>query len=173
MRRADRTAGKDYLASGVCPLGVTVARKLDAERARSVKRHAMHQCAGDNLQVGPLRSRLQIGARRTRPPASAAGLLAPADAVAGTRWEIVDISTVFEPEFLGRLDDRPARRRTLAHRRGGQEPVQPVRFAHLALPVFGPFEIGQHIVPAPVTIAELRPIIEVFGLTADVYQAVD
>src|SRR5262249_31199902 len=168
MRRADRAAGKDYLASGVCPLGATVARKLDAERARPAKHHAMHQCAGDNLQVGPLRSRLQIRARRPRPPASAAGLLAPADAVAGTRWEIVDISAVFEPEFLGSLDDRPAGRRTLAHRRGGQEPVRPVRFARLTLPVFGPFEIGQHIFPAPATVAELRPIIEVLGFAADV-----
>jgi hypothetical protein len=123
----------------------------------------MHQRAGDNLEVGSLRSRLQIGLRRARPPASAAGLLAPADAVAGTGRKIVDIRAVFEPEFLGSLDDGPAHRRPLAHRRGSQKPARAVRLACVSLPVFGPFEIGQHVVPAPAAIAELRPIIEVFG----------
>jgi hypothetical protein len=76
----------------------------------------MHQRAGDNLQVGPFRRRLQIGARRTGPAASAAGLLAPADAVAGAWRKIVDVGAKFEPEFLGSFDDRPARRRPLANR---------------------------------------------------------
>src|SRR6516225_732836 len=35
------------------------------------------------------------------------------------------------------------------------------------------FEIGEHVVPAPAAIAELRPMVEILGLAANVDQPVD
>src|SRR5271169_1668452 len=66
-----------------------IAGELDTDRAAAFEDHAMYQRAGHNLQVGSLRRRLEIGARGAGPAPPAAGLLAPADAVAGTRRQIV------------------------------------------------------------------------------------
>ena len=92
---------------------------------------------------------------------------------AGAGRQVVDVLAVFEAEFLRRLDDRLTRRRPLAHRRGRQKAGAAVQFAVLALPALGLLEIGQHVVPAPAAIAELRPMIEILGLAADVDQPVD
>src|SRR6516164_11783254 len=108
MRRADRTGSEDHLASRIGPPdGVpwpVVAREFDANRARPVDDHAVHQRIGDDLEVRPLGCRPQIGARGAGPTAPTAGLLAPADAVAGARRQIVDVGAIFEPELLGSLD---------------------------------------------------------------------
>src|SRR5438094_1630478 len=105
MRRADRAAGEEYLLVGIRPRGVAVARELDADGSGPFKQDAVHPCPGNDLQVGPLSYRLEIGARRTRPAPSAAGLLAPADAVAGPGRQIVDVRTIFDSQLLGRADD--------------------------------------------------------------------
>src|SRR5690349_17100142 len=86
---------------------------------------------------------------------------------------MVDVLAVFETEFLRRVDDRLTGRRPLAHRRGRQRAGRAMQFAVLALPALGLLEIGQYIVPAPAAIAELRPVVEIFGLAADIDQPVD
>src|SRR5581483_8772051 len=105
--------------------------------------------------------------------AAAAGLLAPADRIPGAGRQVVDVGAVFEAELLRRRDDRLARRRPLAHRRGGEKPAGAVNLGGLALPVLGLLEIGQHVVPAPAAVAELGPVVEILGLAADVDQPVD
>ncbi len=91
----------------------------------------------------------------------------------GARRQVVDVLAVFEAEFLRRLDDRLASRRPLAHRRGRQKTGVAVVLAVLALPALGLLEIGQDVVPAPAAIAELRPMVEILGLSADIDQPVD
>ena len=48
-----------------------------------------------------------------------------------------------------------------------------VDLPRLALPVLGLFEIRQHILPRPAAIAELRSMVEILGLAADINQPVD
>src|SRR5258707_15010206 len=104
MRRADRAAREDYLGRRLGPLDLAPARKLDAGRALSVEQHAMDERAGDDLEVGALHRRAQIGPRRALPAPPAPGLLDPADPLAGARRQMVDVGAVFEPELLARLD---------------------------------------------------------------------
>ena len=58
MRRTDRTGGEDHLECRIGPPdGVpwaAVAREFDANSARPVEYHAVHQRIGDNLEVGAL-----------------------------------------------------------------------------------------------------------------------
>ena len=133
----------------------------------------MDQCASDDLQVRPLLGRPQIGARRTLPPPPAAGLLDPADIVAGTGRQMVDVFVVFETDLLPGLDHRVAQQRLVGGVRSQQRPAFAVKFIGLALPALGLFEIGQHIVPRPAAIAELAPMVKILGLPADIDHAVD
>src|ERR1051326_6194019 len=90
---------------------MTVPRELDADRALSVEQHAMDEGMGDELQVRALQRRTQIGARGAGGAAAAAGLLTPADAVAMTRRQIVDILAVFQTELFARFENGGADRR--------------------------------------------------------------
>jgi len=56
------------------------------------------QRIGDELEVRALQSRPQIGARGTGAATAAAGLLAPADAVVGAGWQVVDVFEMFEAD---------------------------------------------------------------------------
>src|SRR5437868_13733069 len=85
---------------------MTVSRELDADGALAVEQHAMHERMRDELQVGALQGRTQIGARGAGAAAAASGLLAPADAVAMTRRQIVDGLAIFETELFAGLTDR-------------------------------------------------------------------
>src|ERR1700731_2472117 len=127
----------------------------------------MHQRVGDELEVGPLQYRVQIGARGAGAAPTAAGLLAPADAVAGAGRQVVDVLAVFEPDLLARLERGRADRRPV-RLRGEQRPVLAARLAALAFPALGLAEIGQAIVPRPAAVTELAPVVVILGLAADV-----
>src|SRR5205823_5104227 len=77
---------------------------------------------------------------------AAAGLLAPTDAVAGAGRQVVDVRSVIDAEFAGRIDDRLAHRWPFAHRRGGEEPAPAVQLAVFALPALGLLEKRQYVV---------------------------
>src|SRR5215469_6895309 len=64
------------------------AREFDAGRALAVEQDAMHQRVRDELEVGALQSRVQVGARGAGAATAAAGLLAPANAVVMTRGQV-------------------------------------------------------------------------------------
>src|SRR5207244_6296895 len=113
---------------------------------------AVHQRLCHDLQVGPLRGWLQVGLRGAGATAPAAGLLAPADAVAGARRQVVDVLAVFDAEFPGGIDDRLAHRRPLAHRRGREVPAFAMNLSCFALPVLSLLEVRQYIIPAPAAI---------------------
>ena len=118
------TAPADRITSRAASarLDRAAAREFDADRALAVEQDAVDQRVGDELQVRPLQRRMQIGARGAGAAAAAAGLLAPADAVAGAGRQVVDVLAVFEAELLAGLDHRRADRRAV-HFRGEQRPV--------------------------------------------------
>src|SRR5207244_9532824 len=120
----------------------------DPGRALAVERDAVHQRLRHDLQIGPLRCWLQIGLRGAGAPAPAAGLLAPADAVAGARRQVVDVLAVFDAELPGGIDDRLAHHRPLAHRRGREIPAFAMDLSGFSLPVLSLLEVRQYIVPA-------------------------
>ena len=144
VRRADRSRRQDHLARRIGSLdrtAGTAAREFDARRSLAVENDAVHQRVGDELEVGPLQRRVKIGARSAGAATAAAGLLAPADAVAGTGRQIVDVLAVFQPDLPAGLQHRRADRRPI-HLRGEQRPVLAAHRAAVALPAFGLAEIG-------------------------------
>ena len=101
MAPADRITSR---AASACST-TAAAGEFDAGRTLAVEQNAMHLRLSDDLQIGPLHRRAQIGARGTGAAAAAAGLLAPADAVAGAGGKIVDVLAVFEADLAAGLDD--------------------------------------------------------------------
>ena len=173
MRRADRAGGEDHLARRVGDLDAAGAREYDAGRALAVERDVVYQRAGHDLQIRPLRRRLQIGLRGAGATPAAAGLLAPTDAVAGAGRQVVDVRSVIDAEL-------PAASMIAWHTAGRsligevvEEPAPAVQLAVFALPALGLLEKRQYVVPAPAAVAKLRPMVEIFGLAADIDQAVD
>ncbi len=133
----------------------------------------MDQRACNDFEVGAFHRRAQIGACRTLPAPPAAGLLHPADAVAGAGRQMVDIVAVFEPELLARLDHHLAQRWLVGGARGEERPARAVKCVAAAFPILGLLEIGQYIVPRPAAVAELAPMVEILRLAADIDHAVD
>src|SRR5580704_5679553 len=128
---------------------------------------------GDDLQIGPLLGGVEVGARSAGAAPAAAGLLAPSYRVPGAGRQVVDVGAILDPELLRRVDDRLTGGGVLAHRRGRQVTAFAMNFSVFSGPVLSLLEVRQHIVPAPAAIAELRPMIEILRLAADVAKAVD
>ncbi len=146
------------------------ALEFDADGTLAVEQDAAHQRLGDDLQVRALHRRAQIGARGTGAAAAAAGLLAIADAAMRQR---IHVLAVVEPDLFAGFDRRAAQRRNVGHARGEERAALAAPFIRLAFPILGLFEIGQHVVPRPAAVAELRPMVEILGLAADINEPVD
>ena len=172
MRRANRPGAQDGLARRFGPVRDPITGEFDPDCTFALEQHAVHQRVGHQLQIRPFQGRPQISARRAGAAAAAAGLLAPADAVARSGRQIVDVLAVFEADFLPGLDHDLTKRRPV-HARGEERAVLAPHLGLLALPALGFAEIGQAIVPRPAAVAELRPMVIIFGLTADINEAVD
>src|SRR6516162_2438445 len=171
MRGADRSGGEDDLAIGIDALHRAAALIFDCDGAAAIEQEAPHQSLGDDLQVRALHRRAQIGTGGACPSPAAARLLAPADAVAGAGRQVVHVLAVLEADFLAGLDYRRAERRPV-HLRCKQRTTLAANLALAALPILGLFEIREHVVPRPAAIAELGPMVEIFGLAANVDQSV-
>src|SRR5262249_18851039 len=116
--------------------------------------------------------RMQIGARGAGAAPAAAGLLNPADAGRMPGRQVVEVLAILEADLPAGFDRDGADRRPVGLR-GEQRAVLAAYRGLFALPALGRTEIGQAIVPRPAAVAELRPVIIVLGLAADVDQAVD
>src|SRR5712691_7721986 len=172
MRRVDGTGGEDHFALRVHALERSAALVLDRDGAATVEDDAVYLRFDDDLKVGPLQRWPQIGARGAGAATATPCLLAPADAVAGTGRQVVDVLAVFEADLLTSLDYRCAKRRPV-HLRGKERTAPAANLGLAALPVLGLFKEGQDLVPAPAAIAKLGPVVEILGLTADINQPVD
>src|SRR5580658_4268133 len=100
MRRSDRSARQDHLTLGLDLLDGAATGEFDAGRALAVKKNAMDQRIGDQLQVWPLQRRVQITARGAGTSAAAPCLLAPADALPGAGREVIYILAVLKADLL-------------------------------------------------------------------------
>src|SRR6202022_1590042 len=121
----------------------------------------------------PLFRRAQVGNSGAGAAAPTPCLLAPADRVFGAARQVIDVGPVFEAQLLRRLDDRMTGLRLLGHRRRGEMPLGSVNFSGFTGPPLGALEKRQHIVPTPAAIAELRPVVVILRLAADVDEPVD
>src|SRR5271166_3933888 len=165
---ADRITSRAASARSTAPLreNSTPVARVPSNRTRCTS------AWGDELEVRPLQCRTQIGARGAGAAPAAAGLLAPADAVLMAGRQVVEVLAVFEPDLFAGLEHGCADCRPVGPRRE-QRPLLAARLAAFALPAFGLAEIGQAIVPRPAAVAELRPVVVILGLAADVDESVD
>src|SRR5437764_10683906 len=146
MRRAHRAGRQDHLALGEDPLDPTLTGKIDADRALAVEYDAVHQRVGNELQIGALQGRPQIGPGGAGAAAAAARLLTPTDAGTGAGRQVVDVLAVFEPELHSGLDHLRANRGAV-HSRGVQVPLRAVDLPPTFPPTLDFLEKRQAIVP--------------------------
>src|SRR5204863_4974262 len=71
------------------------------------------------------------------------------------------------------VDKRFADRMMIRHIGHAERSAGAVEFVAAARLVLGALEIRQHILERPAGVAELTPMIEIFGLAADVHHAID
>ena len=133
----------------------------------------MHQRVGDDPKIGSFHCWTQIAARGAGPKPSVAGVLHPADAVAGTGRQVIHVGTEFQADLLAGLDRGEAQLRHVGGLRGVQRAAGAVRCVGAGLPVLRPLEEWQYAVPRPTAIAELCPVIKILRLTAHIDHAVD
>src|SRR5215472_17505329 len=105
MRRADGTRRQDHSTRCIDTLDPAASRILHTDRAGPSEQQPMRQSIGEDFEIGPLLCRAEIGARRTLPPPSAAGLLNPADVIARAPRQMVDVFVIFEAALDSGLDD--------------------------------------------------------------------
>ena len=96
---------------------------------------------GHQFQVRALQGGVQVGPRGAGATPAAAGLLAPADAVAMTERQVVQVLAVFETDLLAGLERGRADRRPVGLR-GEQRPLLAAHLAAFAFPPLGLAEIG-------------------------------
>src|SRR5213078_1244126 len=97
------------------------------------------------------------------------GLVIPGALLPGA----VEIVVARIARFDRGLDKGLGERMLVAHVGHAERPAGAVEVIGAAFFVLGLAEVRQHVIVAPAGIAELAPVVEVLGLTADVDQSVD
>ncbi len=107
LRRVDRAARQQHLASRTHLANGAVLAELDADRALAFGQDAMRQSADFHLQVGPVQHRLQIACRRgTAPPVAHCKLQRTDAFLLGA----VEVGVVRIARLLRALDERVVQR---------------------------------------------------------------
>jgi hypothetical protein len=86
---------------------------------------------------------------------------------------MVDVLMILEADLGAGFDDLVAEERLVGRARGQQRAILAVKFVFTTLPALGLLEVRQHAIPIPTAIAELSPMVEILGLTADIDHPVD
>lgn len=92
--RPDGPGRQDHLTRGRGPLDRAATGEVDADGTLALEHDAMDHGLGDQGQVPPGERLGQVGAGGRGPPASVAGLLAPADRVDGPVADAVHVFLV-------------------------------------------------------------------------------
>ena len=150
----------------------TTTRKFYAGSAFAVEQNAVDQRVCDQLKVWSLQCRVQIGPRSACASAPPTGLLAPADAIACTGRQVVDVFAILKAKLFACLDHCSADRGTIHFRREQRSVLATHRIA-FALPPLGFAEEWQTVVPRPAAVSKLCPVVIILRLTTDVDQPVD
>jgi hypothetical protein len=170
LRRVDRSAAQHHLATRTYGARHAVLAEPHAHRAAALEQHLFGQRIGLDTQVGAATGGAQIPHRGRASAAVARGKLVVAGALLHRAIEII---VAWETKIERALDERLADRVLVVHVGDRERPAGTVQFVGATDLVFGAAEIRQHVIERPAGIAELAPVVEVFGLAADVNQAVD
>src|SRR5262249_60651709 len=108
-------------------------------------------------------------ARRGPPPGAHRGLVEAGPFLHGA----IEIVVARIAALHRRLHIGDGERMAVAQVRDRERPARAVKFIGAALVILRPAEIGQDVAKAPAGVAELAPMVEVFGLPADIDETVD
>ena len=146
LRRADRPGGQDDLAPGLHGDRVAAGAVLDPGAAVAAEQEAVHQRVGDQVEVGAVEDREEVGVGGALPPAVENG---------GTRSSrplfetAVDVLRDRMPEFAGRIHRGHGERMGRLGIRGIEGAVLAAHGGIAALDVLGALEVGQQVVVSP------------------------
>src|SRR3954452_358044 len=138
---------------------------FDSGCAAALKQNTGGQCIRYDGEIVPPARRREIAARRRPAPALARGELKIAGAFLRDAVEIVGPR---QPCLRASLDEGIAQRMAFAHIRYAEWPANAVQVVLAALLILAAAEIRQHILEAPPGIAQLAPVVEGLGLSANV-----
>src|SRR5947207_8175753 len=170
LRRVDRAAAEDDLASGARLVLAPVAPERDADGAAAFEQDLVAERFGDDLQIAPLHRRAQIADRGRAAAAVARRRLVIADAVLTRAVEIIVARKAKRDRGI---DEGFADRVMLRHIGYAKRSAGAVELVAATRLVLGALEIRQHVVERPAGIAELAPMVEILGLSTNIDHAVD
>lgn len=174
LRRLKRPCRQDDFAPGRNRLAALLAAKPNPRSPAVLHQHPLGMGMGDDMQVGPVHDRVQIGRRRRTPlPAFGVVELGDLEIPDPARGRAVEIIAAADLVRLPRLDplfsDLP--------RRGGighmQRPIAAVISVGPANVVLGLAEIGQHIVIAPAVTAQFGPCVVIPPVAPGIDHGID
>src|ERR1700730_5163462 len=169
LRRVDGSAAQNDLARGTRGETAAMLAKCHADRTAAFEQDLLGQGPGDDLEIGTLHCRAEIADGGRAALSVACRRLVVAYPVLAGAVEIV----IAGKAELGRRGDKTLTDRVLRDIRHAERPVCAVEPIGAARLVLRASEIGQHIVERPAGVAELAPMVEIFGLAADIDHAVD
>ena len=170
LRRVERPRRDDDLAAGRSGQCFAARQIFDTGGAPSLEQHAGGERVRHDMQIAAPACVFQIRRRRRGThPAPHRGLVIARAFLRGA----VEIVVARIARFDRGRDKGLGERMLVAHVGHAERPAGAVEIVSAALVVLGFAEVRQHVIVAPAGIAELAPVIEVLGLTADVDQSVD
>ena len=171
LRRIDRAAGDDDLACGSRFALLAVHGIAHADATLAFQDERLGDGALVDLQVGAAARRIEIAEGGALAAAPGDRHLGHADAF--LRGAVL-VGIVGQAHLLGRLDHLLQQRHLVAWRMGdGEDALAAAEFVGATLEALHALEDRQHVLVAPAAISELRPVIVVLRLAADIDHAVD
>ncbi len=171
LRRVNRAGADDHFAGGARFALLAMHVVAHADAALAVEQQAFGQRVGDDGQVRPGASGIEVTDRGAHTATPADGRLGHADAVL---LGAVVVLGVGDADLAGGLDQRIIDRAALVALGHLQRSVAAaIVLVGIALEALHVAEDRQHLAIAPATIAELRPGVVVLRLATHEHHAVD
>ena len=146
-RRVYGAGDEDHFTLRIGSLDSSAPFVFNCDGTAAAEDNAVPPRLDDDLEIGPLHLRLQIGARGAHPPPAAARLLAPAKAAVGAGRQVFYVLSYSRPISLpGSVTAAQSGDRSIFEVKSGLPGREP-RFHRL--PILGLLEEGQHFVRAP------------------------
>ena len=170
LRRVESTGCDNDFSVCLCGVFHAPGFVLDSGRTLPVKHNARRERVRNNLQVGAIAYRREIGCGGGTANAVPHGCLVKPRAFL---FCAVEIRVAWIAGFHGGIDPCLRQRVAVAQIRHAKWPARPVPFVSTTLVIFSLAKVRQYVIKAPARIAQLPPVIEILLLTADINEAVD
>ena len=168
--RLVRAAGDDDLALRTHRLAHAVVNELDTHGAIALEDDALDEDVRADLEVGPVRHRMEERVRRAAAHAVPLRELEARDSLGLVDVQVLDVRIPgVDRGFQLRLDER-GHGAAVGHR---ERPADAVELVRAPLVVLGALEVREHLVVRPARAALLGPAVEVGAVTAEVDHRVD